>query len=77
LCCTQYIHSGLLNVAAAGSLSERSLNHDVKTAYGEAPLTDEKRLENIEMVLGAARMSLSLSEGTADAVTPHVILEGR
>lgn len=69
------ICSGLINAAAPGTLSERSLHRDVVTAYGEAALTDEQRRENLVAVLAAAKEGLGIAE--LGDLTPDVLLTGR
>mmetsp|Transcript_34981 Transcript_34981/g.65293 ORF Transcript_34981/g.65293 Transcript_34981/m.65293 type:complete len:1347 (+) Transcript_34981:117-4157(+) len=57
-----FLLSGLVNAAAPGAVHDRALLRDVTTAYGEAPLTDEQRRENLVTVLTAAKDSLGLVE---------------
>ena len=64
-----------MNAASPGALPERHLQRDVTTAYGEAPLTDEQRRENLQLVLATARDSLDLP-ALAD-VSPALFLDGR
>ena len=73
--CVCVCHSGLLNAAVPGALSERSLHRDVKTAYGQALLTDEQRVENVSNVLAATKQSLDLPE--VSKLSPDLFMDGR
>ena len=73
--CVCVCASGLLNAAVPGALSERSLHRDVKTAYGQALLTDEQRVENVSNVLAATKQSLDLPE--VSKLSPDLFMDGR
>ena len=66
--------SGLLLLTPDSSLSERTLHRDVRTAYGEALLTREQRLDNLCAVLRSVH-ELEASQPQIQAQTPETETE--